>query len=92
MVEIQDHGFGVITKEDLERFGPCRLELLCTKVAESPSAGCLEADQAWDLKREWTLLMRPPSMDLQEQRALETEIVKWKRKAISFLAAVLPAH
>jgi hypothetical protein len=92
MVDIQEHGFGVLTKEGLERFGPTMLAVLCGKVAESPSAGYVEADQAWELKRDWAKLVRPPSMDLREQQALEAEIVKWKRKAVSFLAAVLPAH
>jgi hypothetical protein len=91
MVQIE-HGFDVVTKERLDAIGPTRLAVLCGKVAESPSADSIEADQAWDLKREWTKLMRPPSMNLEEQRAIEAEIVKWKQKAVSFLAAVLRAH
>jgi hypothetical protein len=91
MIQIE-HGFDGVTKEKLESLGPTKLAVLCGKVAESPSADSVEADQAWNLKRDWAKLVRPPSMDLREQRALEAEIVKWQRRAVSFLAAVLRAH
>jgi hypothetical protein len=81
-----------MTKQELESMGPTHLAVLCGKVAESPTAGSVEADQGRDLRNDWAKLMTPPSSNLQEQRTKESEIEKWKRKAVSFLAAVLPAH
>jgi len=83
------------TKKDLESMAPSVLAALCNNVAESPSASSVEADQARDLKLEWATLvasMTPPSSVLKEQQEKEQKLEIWKRKAVSFLAAVLPAH
>jgi hypothetical protein len=55
----------------------------------------LEADQGRDLKSEWATLMasmglRSGNLKIEQERERTLEI--WKRKAVSFLAAVLPAH
>ncbi len=46
-----------MTKEELERMGPTQLAVLCGKVAESPTAGSVEADQGRDLKYDWAKLI-----------------------------------
>ena len=81
------------TKEELERMDMTQLAVLCQKVAESPMAGSVEADQGREMKHEWALLiqsMTPPSFVLKEQQAKEAELEKLKRRMVSFLAAVLP--
>jgi hypothetical protein len=78
------------TKAELEHMGPTELAVLCSKIAESPTATSAEADQARDLKFDWAKLMTPPSSSFQEQETKEAEIEKWKRKAVSFLSVMLP--
>jgi hypothetical protein len=83
------------TKKELESMAPSVLAAICSRVAESPSASSLEADQARALKSEWATLtasMTPPSSILKEQQEKERKIEIWKRKAVSFLAVVLPAQ
>jgi len=85
----------LLTKKDLDSMAPTELAVLCGKVAESPSASSVEADQGRDLKSEWATLiasMTPPSSILREQQEKERKIEIWKRKAVSFLVAVLPVH
>jgi hypothetical protein len=83
------------TKKELESLSPTELAVFCSKVSESPSASSVEADQGRELKHEWATLiasMTPPSSILKEQQEQERKIEIWKRKAVSFLAAVLPAQ
>jgi hypothetical protein len=83
------------TKEDLERMAMPLLAVLCGRVAEDPKASSVEADQARDMKQEWTLLVAsetPPSPSLEKHREYEAKMERLKRKMVSFLAAVLPAH
>lgn len=74
---------------------PSVLAVLCGEVAESPAASSVEADQARDLKSEWatlTVSMVTRSSVLKEEQEKERKIESWKRKAVSFLAAVLSAQ
>lgn len=83
------------TKEDLERMAMPLLAVLCGKVAEDPKASSVEADQARDMKQEWALLVAsetPPSPSLEVHKEYEAKMERLKRKMVSFLAAVLPAH
>ena len=83
------------TKRELENMAPSALAALCNQVAESPSAGSVEADQGRELKHEWATLiasMAIRSSVLKEEQEKERKIEIWKRKAVSFLAAVLPAR
>ena len=82
------------TKEELERMGMTQLAVLCQKVAESPTAGSVEADQGREMKHEWALLiqsMTPPA-SLREHQAKEAELEKLKQRMVSFPAAVLPKY
>ena len=45
-------GVAMPTKEALEQMGPTELAVLCGKIAESPTASSIEADQARNMKRE----------------------------------------
>jgi len=92
---IERGGVAMPTKEALERLGPTELAVLCGKIAESPTASSIEADQARDMKREWALLnisVTPPPPTLQAQKDYEAKMERLKRKMVSFLAAVLPAQ
>ena len=81
------------TREKLEGMGTTELAVLCGKVADSPTASSVEADQARDMKHEWALLIAsetPPSPSLQARKDYEAKMERLKRKMVSFLAAVLP--
>jgi hypothetical protein len=83
------------TKEDLEHMAMPLLAVLCGKVAEDPKASSVEADQARDMKQEGALLVAsetPPSPSLEVHKEYEAKMERLKRKMVSFLAAVLPAH
>jgi hypothetical protein len=83
----------MLTKVEIQSLGPTELAVLCGKVAESPSATALEADQAREMKGEWASLnVSAPRPNLKEQQAIEAKMERLRQKMITFLAAVLPAH
>jgi len=83
------------TKEALEQMGPTELAVQCGKVAESPTASSIEADQARDMRQEWALLnvsVTPHPPSLQAQKDYEAKMERLKRKMVGFLSAVQPGH
>lgn len=72
------------TKDEMERMGPTELAALCGKVAESPTASSLEADQSREMKAEWEKLAYSVNMP-QEEYKRKKELLM--RKTASFLVA-----
>jgi hypothetical protein len=79
------------TRQDLENMGPAELSTWCDKVADSPSASHVAADQARALKHEWALIQRASDPDLKVEKKKERDLKLWKDKAIALIAALPPS-
>jgi hypothetical protein len=79
-------------KQDLERLDSPILAVLCQQVADA-NKDADTAEKAWQLKREWALLMirrtpPPPQYKLNEQ--LKDEKQELVKRMAEFPAGVLP--
>jgi|SRR5215469_6954840 len=74
--------------EELERMDVNMLAMYCQRVAETRTSNSMEADQARQLKHEWTLFISPTSPDLRAQHEIEAEREQLRQKMVSFLSAV----
>jgi hypothetical protein len=75
-------------REELERMELNMLAMYCQRVAETHIVRSMEADQARQLKHEWTLFISPTRRDLRTEQEIETEREQLRQRMVSFLSAV----
>ena len=74
---------------ELERLDLNMLAMYCLRVAESPAATSLQAEQARKLKTEWAVFIghiHPPRPRLGSQEDIEAYGKELKQRMVSFLA------
>lgn len=77
---------GMATKQDLERLDLTILAVLCQQVADNASVDPVTAEKAWQLKREWVLLVGPPLPNLKEQQQVESKQADLKTRMAELLS------
>jgi hypothetical protein len=81
-----------VKRDDLERLDLVELAVLCQKVADDFSVGTQTAEQAWQLKREWVVLVAretPPPRSYKENDEIQMQKAALKTRMVDFLAALL---
>ena len=80
----------MLKKAELERLELNTLAMSCLRVAESPAARSLEAEQAMGLKREWALLIggpKPPSPGSDTPEHSDAQAKVLKERMVNFLSS-----
>ncbi len=79
------------TKQELEKFDIIYLAARCQQVADRPSAGKAIAEKAWQLKREWVMLVvrETPPPDYETHQQIQAQKEELKKRMAEFLATNL---
>jgi hypothetical protein len=78
------------SKHDLEKFNIIYLAVLCGQVSENPATDEKTAEKAWQLKREWIVLVaREPTPSHKEHREIESAKDELRKRMAEFLAVNL---
>jgi hypothetical protein len=81
----------MLATEQLEKLNIVHLAVLCQSVADDAKMDESTAEKAWQLKREWVLLVMretPLSTDYKEHKQIEAEKAVLKARMVAFLATV----
>lgn len=91
------HQFGVVQtsglrKRDIERLDLVELAVLCQRVADNSTVDADTAERAWQLKREWIVLVAretPPPRHVREMDEIQAQKAELKNRMVEFLSTTL---
>jgi hypothetical protein len=80
----------MVIKEELEQVNIIQLAVRCQKVADDSTLDEATAEKAWQLKREWVVLVGrdTPPPDFKMHQQIQEELAELKKRMADFLSTV----
>lgn len=79
------------SQQELERVNIIQLAVRCQKVADDSTMDEATAEKAWQLKRDWVVLVgrdTPPLADFKTHQRIQEELEALKKRMVEFLVTV----